>query len=75
MFDRIREQNRLKREFQLQQKENPDNFSFTINEDIQEKSFVHPDLIAMMKEEEEAEKQDNDQSTKKKKKEEKKKNN
>ena len=70
-----REQNRLKREFQLQQKENPDNFSFTINgEDIQEKSFVHPDLIAMMKEEEEAEKQDNDQSTKKKKKKKKKKN-
>ena len=76
LFDRIREQNRLKREFQLQQKENPDNFSFTINgEDIQEKSFVHPDLIAMMKEEEEAEKQDNDQGSKKKKKKKKKKNN
>lgn len=77
LFDRIREQNRLKREFQLQQKENPDNFSFTLNgEDIQEKSFVHPDLIAAMKEEEEDEKKKNqDGGASKKKKKKKKKNN
>ena len=77
LFDRIREQNRLKKEFQLQQKENPDNFSFTLNgEDIQEKSFVHPDLIAAMKEEEEDEKKKNqDSGASKKKKKKKKKNN
>jgi len=77
LFDRIREQNRLKREFQLEQKENPDNFSFTINgEDIQEKSFVHPDLIAVMREEEEEEKKvkQNSEQTGKKKKKKKKKN-
>jgi hypothetical protein len=69
VFDRIREQNRLKAQFKLQQKENPDNFVFTLDgEDVQEKSFVHPDLIAIMKEEEEEEKNQNSTNKKKKKK-------
>ena len=76
LFDRIKEQNKLKKEFQLQQKENPDSFSFTLNgEDIQEKSFVHPDLIAAMKEEEEDEKKRIQEGGAGKKKKKKKKNN
>ncbi len=68
-FDRIREQNRLKAQFKLQQKENPDSFVFTLDgEDVQEKSFVHPDLIAEMKKEEEEEKNQETTSKKKKKK-------
>ena len=68
-FDRIREQNRLKAQFKLQQKENPDSFVFTLDgEDVQEKSFVHPDLIAEMKKEEEEEKETTSKKKKKKKK-------
>ena len=69
VFERIREQNRLKAQFKLEQKENPDNFVFSIDgEDVQEKSFVHPDLIAEMKKEEEEEKNQETTSKKKKKK-------
>ena len=69
VFDRIREQNRLKAQFKLQQKENPDSFVFTLDgEDVQEKSFVHPDLIAEMRKEEEEEKNQNSANKKKKKK-------
>ena len=68
-FDRIREQNRLKAQFKLQQKENPDSFVFSLDgEDVQEKSFVHPDLIAEMKKEEEEEKETTSKKKKKKKK-------
>ena len=69
VFERIREQNRIKAQFKLQQKENPENFVFTLDgEDVQEKSFVHPDLIAEMKKEEEEEKNQETTSKKKKKK-------
>ena len=69
VFERIREQNRLKAQFKLEQKENPDNFVFTLDgEDVQEKSFVHPDLIAEMKKEEEEERNQDTTSKKKKKK-------
>tara|TARA_B100000123_G_C25740962_1_gene433964 strand:- start:6331 stop:7665 length:1335 start_codon:yes stop_codon:yes gene_type:complete len=69
VFERIREQNRLKAQFKLEQKENPDNFVFTLDgEDVQEKSFVHPDLIAEMKKEEEEERNQETNSKKKKKK-------
>uniref|UniRef100_A0A6C0F840 Uncharacterized protein n=1 Tax=viral metagenome TaxID=1070528 RepID=A0A6C0F840_9ZZZZ len=69
VFERIREQNRLKAQFKLEQKENPDNFVFSLDgEDVQEKSFVHPDLIAEMKKEEEEEKNQETTSKKKKKK-------
>tara|TARA_B100000424_G_scaffold185760_1_gene144108 strand:+ start:22708 stop:24060 length:1353 start_codon:yes stop_codon:yes gene_type:complete len=74
VFDRIREQNRLKAQFKLQQKENPDNFVFTLDgEDVQEKSFVHPDLIAEMRKEEEEEEKNQNSANKKKKKKKKKK--
>ena len=69
VFERIREQNRIKAQFKLQQKENPENFVFSLDgEDVQEKSFVHPDLIAEMKKEEEEEKNQETTSKKKKKK-------
>lgn len=69
VFERIREQNRLKAQFKLEQKENPDNFVFTLDgEDVQEKSFVHPDLIAEMKKEEKEERNQDTTSKKKKKK-------
>ena len=56
-FERIRQQNKMKAKFQLEQTNNPDKFVFKLDgEDVQEKSFVHPDLIDLMKEEEANEK-------------------
>ena len=57
-FERIRQQNKMKAKFQLEQTNNPDKFVFKLDgEDVQEKSFVHPDLIDLMKEEEANEKE------------------
>jgi len=71
LFERIREQNRLKQQYSLEQTNNPDNYVFKIDgEDIQEKSFIHPDILKEIKEEEEKEMKGGNaaDSTKKKKK-------
>lgn len=76
-FERIRQQNKMKAKFQLEQTNNPDKFVFKLDgEDVQEKSFVHPDLISLMKEEEAKENETKSAvNTDKKKKKKKKKNN
>jgi hypothetical protein len=75
-FDRIREQNRLKAQYNLTKKDNENEFVFKINgEDVQEKSFIHPDLLEEIKKEEEQEKEDKESGNKKKKKKKKKKSN
>jgi len=57
-FERIRQQNKMKAQFKLEQTNNPDKFVFKLDgEDVQEKSFVHPDLIREMKAEEATEKE------------------
>ena len=71
LYERIREQNRLKQQYSLEQTNNPDNYVFKIDgEDIQEKSFIHPDILKEIKEEEEKEMKGGNaaDSTKKKKK-------
>lgn len=74
-FDRIREQNRLKAQYNLTKKENENEFVFKINgEDVQEKSFIHPELLEEIKKEEEQEKKDKETNNKKKKKKKKKNN-
>tara|TARA_B100000282_G_C31702217_1_gene476871 strand:+ start:65 stop:1360 length:1296 start_codon:yes stop_codon:yes gene_type:complete len=75
-LDRIREQNRLKAQYNLTKKDNENEFVFKINgEDVQEKSFIHPDLLEEIKKEEEQEKEDKESGNKKKKKKKKKKSN
>lgn len=70
-FERLREQNRLKAQYRLEQKENPSQFVYKLDGvDVQEKSFVHPDLIEEMKKEDELDnvKKESTGSKKKKKK-------
>ncbi len=74
-FDRIREQNRLKAQYNLTKKENENEFVFKIDgEDVQEKSFIHPELLEEIKKEEEQEKKNKETNNKKKKKKKKKNN-
>tara|TARA_B110000967_G_scaffold210097_1_gene270602 strand:+ start:7155 stop:8534 length:1380 start_codon:yes stop_codon:yes gene_type:complete len=75
-FERIRQQNKMKAQFKLEQTNNPDKFVFKLDgEDVQEKSFVHPDLIREMKAEEATEKESKTVGNADKKKKKKKKNN
>lgn len=75
-FARIREQNRLKAEYRLAQKnEGKEEYVFKIDgEDVQEKSFIHPDLLKDIQQEEENDKKKLDASDAPKKKKKKKKN-
>ena len=58
VFARIREQNRLKAQYSLQQKENENKLVFKLDgEEEQEKSFIHPDIEAELIREEELEKE------------------
>ena len=58
VFARVREQNRLKAQYSLQQKENENKLVFKLDgEDEQEKSFIHPDIEAELIREEELEKE------------------
>ena len=72
VFERVREQNRLKKQYSLEQKENPDNLSFKLDgEDVQEKSFIHPDIVKLLEDEDKEKSQaatDKEGSKKKKKK-------
>jgi hypothetical protein len=72
-LDRVKEQNRLKAQYNLSQNADGNEFVFKINgEDVQEKSFVHPDLLAEIEKEEKQEKdtvsKNNNKKKKKKKK-------
>tara|TARA_B100001057_G_C22869511_1_gene958162 strand:+ start:4321 stop:5607 length:1287 start_codon:yes stop_codon:yes gene_type:complete len=68
-FDRIREQNKIKAQYKLSQKDNENEFVFKMQgEDEQEKSFIHPDLLKDIEAEEEAEKKLKEDGGKKKKK-------
>ena len=75
-FARIREQNRLKAEYRLAQKnEGKEEYVFKIDgEDVQEKSFIHPDLLKDIQQEEENDKKKLDTTDAPKKKKKKKKN-
>lgn len=54
VFARVREQNRLKAQYSLQQKETEGKYVFKLNgEEEQEKSFIHPDIEAEIMREEE----------------------
>ena len=58
VFARVREQNRLKAQYSLQQKDNENKLVFKLDgEDEQEKSFIHPDIEAELIREEELEKE------------------
>ena len=68
-LDRVKEQNRLKAQYNLSQNADSNEFVFKINgEDVQEKSFVHPDLLAEIEKEEKQEKDTVSKNKKKKKK-------
>lgn len=68
-LDRVKEQNRLKAQYKLSQNTDSNEFVFKINgEDVQEKSFVHPDLLAEIEKEEKQEKDTVSKNKKKKKK-------
>jgi len=68
-LDRVKEQNRLKAQYNLSQNTDSNEFVFKINgEDVQEKSFVHPDLLAEIEKEEKQEKDAVSKNKKKKKK-------
>lgn len=58
VFARVREQNRIKAQYSLQQKENENKLIFKLDgEEEQEKSFIHPDIEAELIREEELEKE------------------
>ena len=74
VFERIREQNRLKKQFSLEQGAGDDNYVYKVaGEDSQEKSFIHPDILKEMQEEDDKKKDPNDGGENKKKKKKKKK--
>ena len=69
VFERIREQNRLKQQFSLEQGMGEDNYVYKVDgEDSQEKSFVHPDILKEMQEQDANDKIPNSENKKKKKK-------
>lgn len=68
-LERIKEQNRLKAEYNISRKKDENEFVFKINgEDVQEKSFIDPELLAEIEKEEKEEANKTTTNKKKKKK-------
>ncbi len=73
-LERIKEQNRLKAQYNISRKKDENEFVFKINgEDVQEKSFIDPELLAEIEKEEKEEKEEANKTTTNKKKKKKKK--